>query len=176
MDLNQGTIVAQLIASLRQDLMDLVSNPRTVLNREQYLFIVYLQDKLLLKQSMSQEKSLDKTPGLEHKAFSFSTPSPAPAAQVLLYPAKQSIQSSNSVILASLTKPVVSSQKLGGQPHAVITSAVMGKKEEEKTSETPPRSQAAQVSQVRGQLISLYFCFCLGISSLHYIHLCVYNI
>ena len=39
---------------------------------------------------------------------------------------KPCLASSNSALLASLTKPVVSSAKLGSLPNAVITSAVMG--------------------------------------------------
>ncbi|XP_012946328.1 uncharacterized protein LOC101849270 [Aplysia californica] len=115
-----------------------------------------LKDKLLLKQSLSLERSHERTTterslSMDPSALSHhhhaGTPTPRPPAPEpplsVVYPVAGSKQaaappSSNSVLLASLTKPVVSSQKLGSQPNAVITSAVMGKSKDSSLEKTAP--------------------------------------
>lgn len=111
-----------------------------------------LKDKLLMKQSLSVEKSQDKG---QEKVLTVNSPSATPAgfflkanisdaapatassSPVIMYQqvSKPNVTGSNSALLASLTKPAVSSQKLGSLPNAVITSAVMGRsKESDKAS------------------------------------------
>ncbi|KAH9496702.1 hypothetical protein Btru_009701 [Bulinus truncatus] len=111
-----------------------------------------LKDKLLLRQSLSVEKGQEKSLSVDSPAvlMKSSTDSPAVATSTSSHPlffytptSKPTLQTSNSVLLASLTKPVITSQKLGSQPNAVITSAVMGKfKEEDKTPEAFYRSES----------------------------------
>ncbi|CAG5124287.1 unnamed protein product, partial [Candidula unifasciata] len=123
-----------------------------------------LKDKLLMKQSLSVEKSQDKgqekllavnspsaTPaGFFLKAnISDAAPAAASASPVIMYQqvSKPNAAGSNSALLASLTKPAVSSQKLGSLPNAVITSAVMGRiKESDKTpSDLYTRSESETI-------------------------------
>ncbi|CAL1540435.1 unnamed protein product, partial [Lymnaea stagnalis] len=111
-----------------------------------------LKDKLLLRQSLSVERGHDKAssmdsphPGFMLKPFTESPtvlPSPPP---LLFFPSatKPSTPATTSVLLASLTKPIMSSLKLGSQPNALITTAVMGKpKETEKLPDTFYRSES----------------------------------
>ncbi|XP_055871090.1 mucin-17-like [Biomphalaria glabrata] len=109
-----------------------------------------LKDKLLLKQSLSIEKGQEKSMSIDSPAVLMKSCVDSPSVttippSLLFYShtSKPTLQTSNSVLLASLTKPVISSQKLGSQPNAVITSAVMGKlKDAEKSSESFYRSES----------------------------------
>lgn len=137
-----------------------------------------LKDKLLLRQSLSVDKSLDKNSSSIHSpspsesaspttlllksagrvaknSEAYNTPQllyytstttsanstaqsePTPGGSATSLPAPSNL--TNSVLVASLSKPVMaSSHKLGGQPNAVITSAVMGGKvkvQEKQTTE-----------------------------------------
>ena len=109
-----------------------------------------LKERILEKQSLSSDRgSIDssvgpgklethiqvtlaasdkktKIPTLQHHVVPGASTTPISLQSPV--GSKQGVTSNNSALLASLTKPVLSSTKLGSLPNAVITSAMMGGK------------------------------------------------